>query len=114
MLITLLTLATLATPARPEITLAQAHIESHGNAHAIGKAGERGAWQVRPKIWGAVPADLHGQQMQNERIMEELMRANKGDLEKSLIRYNGKGKQARRYAKRVILAAVRVALLGRA
>ena len=45
--------------------------ESGGNPAAIGRLGERGAFQVRPEYHGPVPADLHGQAQQAARIWRE-------------------------------------------
>lgn len=98
---------------RPELTVAQGMAESKMNPYAIGRHGERGAFQVIERHWGKVPKDIQGQQRQNERIMDELLQASGGSLHGALRRYNGSGKAARRYANRVAASAIRVAILGR-
>lgn len=112
MILTMMLLGALV--ARPELTLAQGFAEGQMNPYAVGRAGEQGGWQVQPKIWGKVPKDLRGQQRQNERIMDELLLVSSGSLYGALRRYNGKGEAAHRYAERVMCAAIRVSILGRA
>lgn len=98
---------------RPEIVISQGHIESGMNRFAVGKTREKGAFQVREKYWGKVPRDLKGQMLQNEDIMDELLEANDDCLETALVRYNGRGRKAREYAKKVIRGAIEVAIIGR-
>lgn len=56
----------------PVATMAMIMVcESNGDTTAIGAAGERGAFQVTPRWWGPVPADLEGQALQAAAIMHE-------------------------------------------
>jgi hypothetical protein len=88
--------------ADPFLLAAIATRESNGNPWAPrGKAGEQGAWQVRAKYWGHVPSDVFGQAAQAERVIRELI-ATHGSLRAALIRYNGQGKAAVRYADSVL------------
>ena len=110
MLFTLLVVGSLL--ARPEVTISQGMIESHMNPYARGRHHDVGAFQVIPKYWGKVPSDLRGQAKQNEKIMDELLRASNGNLHLALQHYNGKGHAAKRYADRVLLGALRFSMLG--
>lgn len=88
--------------ADPFLLAAIATIESNANPWSPkGAAGEQGAWQVRAKYWGHVPADVFGQAAQAERVIRTLI-GQHGSLRKALIRYNGQGPAARRYAERVL------------
>ena len=86
---------------RPELTIAQGILESNLNTKAIGRAGEKGAWQVREKYWGKVPKSFKGQADQAEDILKELLEANNGNLRVALRKYNGSGTKAHRYANQV-------------
>jgi hypothetical protein len=87
---------------RPELTIAHGIIESNLNPRAIGKMKEKGAWQVREKFWGKVPDDIFAQAKQHERILNTLIKESNNDLSKAISRYNGKGRKAQIYAKKVI------------
>ena len=82
--------------------------ESRGDPVAVGAAGERGAWQVKPADWGHVPIDLHGQANQAESIIRRLLIDTKGNRKQALARYNGgttpPGKSYR-YAERILKRA---------
>ena len=86
---------------RPELTLTQGLLESNLNTRAVGKAGEKGAWQVREKYWGKVPKTFKGQADQAEDILNELLETSNGDLRVALRKYNGSGTKAHRYANQV-------------
>ena len=78
------------TTKNPKLMAAVAIVESNGTPHAVGRSGERGAWQVIPKVWGSVPKSADGQARQAERILEELVAASpRGSLRCALARYNG-------------------------
>lgn len=98
---------------RPALSAAQAIVESRGNIKARGKAGEKGAWQVREKYWGKVPGSAVKQALQNERIIEDLIRAT-GGLPLAVERYNGTGKKARVYSRKVLTLARRLDVLSAA
>ena len=93
---------------RPALAAKQAVVESHANPKARGKKGEKGAWQVIEKDWGKVPKTPEGQAIQNEKILDELLQKNKGDLRKALTAYNGTGPDARRYASLVLGKSIEV------
>ena len=73
---------------RPRLAAAQAVVESNGNPKAIGKAGEKGTWQILEREWGVVPTDLRLQADQYEKIMESLIAEQRGRLREALSRYN--------------------------
>ena len=74
----------------PKLMASVAIVESNGTPHAVGRSGERGAWQVIPKVWGSVPKSADGQARQAERILDELVAASpRGSLRCALARYNG-------------------------
>lgn len=97
---------------RPELTIAQGMVESKMNHHARGRHGEKGAFQVIERHWGRVPRTLRGQQKQNERIVNELLKASGDNLHGALRRYNGAGEKAEQYARKVEAATINVAILG--
>lgn len=91
-----------------ELLISMAIEESLGNPVAVGRYGEKGAWQVLDSYWGDVPEDLHGQAGQAERIMRELLISVKGDKKEALARYNGGGEpsgRSYRYAERILKRA---------
>ncbi len=82
--------------------------ESNGDPVAVGSAGEKGAWQVKASEWGFVPADLHGQAGQAERIIRCLLVSAKGNKKEALARYNGgtmPPRKSYRYAERILKRA---------
>lgn len=97
---------------RPTLSYAQGMVESNLKVNAVGKAKEKGAWQVREKYWGKVPATIEEQALQNEKIMDELLNAD-NDIFEALIRYNaGSNRKAGlKYAKKVRKKALEVSLL---
>jgi len=96
---------------RPHLTVAQGYIESNMNRRARGKAGEKGAFQVREKYWGKVPKDLKGQAFQSERIMNELLKNCGGDLFLAVAKYNGSGDASFRYARKVRQRSIESAVI---
>jgi hypothetical protein len=96
---------------RPVLTEAIGRVESGMCCTARGKHGERGAWQVQPKLWGKVPRGLAAQARQHERILDELLRECGGSVSKAVERYNGTGPAARQYAGRVRRMAFTITLL---
>ena len=90
----------------PKLMAAVAIVESNGTPHAVGRSGERGAWQVIPKVWGSVPKSADGQARQAERILDELVAASpRRSLRCALARYNGGDKPkavSYRYADKVL------------
>ena len=99
---------------RPVLTIAQGQVESRLNPKAVGKAGERGAWQVMEKTWGKVPKKLDGQARQAERILQELISENKGDHFEALVKYNSyhNRKAGVKYACKVRKRAFELATIG--
>ena len=94
------------TTKNPKLMAAVAIVESNGTPHAVGRSGERGAWQVIPKVWGSVPKSADGQARQAERILDELVAASpRRSLRCALARYNGGDKPkavSYRYADKVL------------
>lgn len=90
----------------PKLMAAVAIVESNGTPHAVGRSGERGAWQVIPKVWGNVPKSADGQARQAERILNELVVASpRGSLLQGLSAYNTgsyNSKVGRQYAMKVM------------
>jgi hypothetical protein len=97
----------------PQVSMAIGHVESGLKTTAVGRAGERGAFQVMSRHWGRVPKTLRGQMLQHNRILCELNRECGGDLPRAIARYNGKGRKARRYLGRVTHEVLERELLGR-
>ena len=88
---------------RPRLAAAQAVVESNGDPAAVGKAGERGVWQIIEREWSAVPQDLRLQADQYERIMEGLIAEQRGSLRRALSTYNsGHPTRSANYASRVL------------
>jgi len=115
MLCILITALALTIPLqRPHLTLAQGIVESHCNPYAIGKAKEKGAYQVTEKYWGKVPQGHTAQAQQAEQIMNELLLASGNDVSHALELYNGgeSNKATRKYRQRVISKALELAMLG--
>lgn len=90
----------------PKIAAAQAVVESHVKPYAVGKVGEKGAYQVREIYWSDVSTELSEQTRQHSDIIENLLKENNWNWRKTLKQYNGAGKQADKYAK-LVLANVR-------
>jgi hypothetical protein len=95
---------------RPHLTIAQGYVESNMNRKAKGKAGEKGAWQVIESDWGKVPKDLKGQAFQAERILNELIKSNNGDIMIAVVKYNGSCEAAYKYARKVRQRSIESAL----
>lgn len=74
-------------------------VESGGDHRAVGKAGERGAFQVRPELWGDVPLYPDQQADQAEQILEAYLRY-RGGVFAALSGYNGD--RTGRYARKVL------------
>jgi len=105
LLITSVTLAIHPVPdlKRPVLTIAIGQIESGLNSRAVGGCGERGSWQVLPRVWGHVPTGLTRQARQHELILDRLIEENDGNICTAIMRYNSyKNKAAgRRYLTKV-------------
>lgn len=97
---------------RLHLVEAQALTESGRNMYAVGKAGEKGCWQVLEKYWGKTPNNFHGQFIQHTKIMDDLLCTKKGDISATVMAYNGKGKRAKRYLAKVRLKAIELKILG--
>lgn len=93
------------------LATAQGIVESGLNPWAVGKAKERGAWQVIERHHGKVPLSILGQFKQYNGIMSALTREH-GTVEKAIIRYNGAGPGARKYCRKVQKKALEITLLG--
>ncbi|CAH2031382.1 lytic transglycosylase domain-containing protein [Trichlorobacter ammonificans] len=79
--------------------------ESGFDIQARGRAGEVGAYQVRPNIWGD-PGETFGTQTEKAgSILRELLAESNGSLALALERYNGRGQRAKAYASSVLALA---------
>ena len=47
------------------------------NPLAVGRAKEKGAFQIREKFWGKVPVGTYDQALQNERVLNVLVKEKK-------------------------------------
>lgn len=93
---------------RPRLMASIAVRESQGNPKAVGDGGKsRGSFQVQQKHWGKVSNDPVKQALQSERILEELLADNNGNLEKALRAYNGEQKK-NVYAQNILAELVNV------
>ena len=72
---------------------------------------EQGAFQVRESIWGTTPQGFYLQAKQHQQIIKVLQQEANGNLWDALRRYNGTGRQADRYAERVAVEVIRIAVL---
>jgi len=96
---------------RPQLIIAQGIVESNMNPYATGRCGERGAYQVIPRIHGAVPKGIAAQTDQHVRIMNALLKQHK-TIRKAITRYNGAGKQAERYYCKVRKKTIELQIVG--
>lgn len=93
---------------RPRLMASIAVRESHGNPKAVGDGGKsRGAFQVQGRHHGRVSNDPIEQALQSERILDELIAENNGNLKKALSAYNGE-RTRKVYAKNVLAELVNV------
>lgn len=79
-------------------------VESNGTPWAVGKSGEKGAFQVLEKDWGLVSKNPTEQAMQAEKILDELLQASQNERH-ALAKYNGgsrPNKRAWKYADKVL------------
>ena len=97
---------------RPSLTIAQGIVESELNPKAVGKANEKGAWQVQEKHWGKVSPCILQQAKQHEQIMNYLIAENEGNVSKAIMRYNGSGEKTKKYLAKVTKKAFELELLG--
>jgi hypothetical protein len=95
----------------PLITIATGVVESDMNPLAVGRAMEKGAFQVIERHWGKVPKDLWRQAKQHNSILGSLVAGSGGDVWKAVERYNGSGPMARIYVKKVQKQVIELALL---
>ena len=87
---------------RPRLMAAVAVVESNGNVHAIGRAGEVTAWQIREELHGPAGVTVDDHAKSAERILEELIQESNGKLKEAVRKYNGSGPDAVKYSKRVM------------
>ena len=92
---------------RPRLMASIAIRESNGNPKAVGDGGKsKGAFQVQ-KHWGKVSHDPVEQAKQSERILEELLADNNGNLKKALSAYNGE-KTKKVYADKILASLTEI------
>lgn len=79
--------------------------ESGFDIRARGRAGEIGAYQVRPQFWGEPGETFEDQTKKAGRILNGLLTEANGNLAVALERYNGRGQRAKAYAAAVLSLA---------
>jgi hypothetical protein len=84
---------TLAAIAKAESDYRPQIVGDHGTAH--------GMYQIRPKHWGAVPDRIEDQTKKAEQILDHLIA--KHGYKKAIYKWNGSGKEAKQYAKNVLI-----------
>lgn len=82
--------------------------ESRFDCGAIGKAGELGAYQIRPEFWGNPGNSFRSQTEKAVSILEQLLASSGGNLRVALERYNGTGDVSKKYASRVLQLATSI------
>ncbi len=92
----------LASYEHPRVLAAIAAKESNFRLNARGKAGEVGAFQIIPKYHGHPGKTWSSQTRAADRLLRDLVSDARGRLETAVIRYNGAGPKAERYAKSVM------------
>lgn len=86
----------------PYLLTAIAKVESDYKPQVRGDHGKSfGLYQIQSRYWGIVPDSVEGQTRHAERILECLIR--KHGVSKAVERYNGSGRDARRYRQKVFL-----------
>lgn len=95
----------LAACEHPRVLAAIAAKESNFRLHAKGKAGEVGAFQIRPEYHGHPGSTWGSQSKAAERLLKELVEASGGKLSSAVRKYNGAGPKAVRYASHVMAMA---------
>lgn len=93
---------------RPRLMASIAVRESGGDPKAVGDGGKsRGAFQVQAKHHGKVPKDVVEQALQSERILDELLAENNGNLKRALSAYNGE-RTRKVYANNILAEIINV------
>jgi hypothetical protein len=100
----------IAKKKRPRLATAQAIVESNGR-NVIGKAGEKGIWQIIERDHGIVPDDIQGQADKWEEVFESYLNESKGKMKEALCRYNsGRPNRSIKYANKVMAKVEEVKL----
>ena len=85
----------------PATLVGIAAVESEFDPKAVGDGGDSvGAFQVQPKHWGEVSEHLEEQIRQADQIFTALVK--QYGYKEAVARWNGKGKQARKYRSKVL------------
>lgn len=93
----------LAKSKYPHTLAAMAKVESDFRPQAKGDNGEsKGMYQIQKRHWGEVPDSIEDQTIMAEQILSELII--KYGYRKGIERWNGRGKNARLYRDKVLLA----------
>lgn len=93
---------------RPRLMASIAVRESGANPKAVGDGGRsKGAFQVQAKHHGRVSSDPVEQALQSERVLDELLSENNGNMKKALNAYNGDTKK-KVYAQNILAELERV------
>jgi hypothetical protein len=98
----------LSTLENGKVLAAIAAKESGFDVQAHGKAGEIGAYQVRPQFWGHPGDTFKSQTEKANQILEELLSTTNGNLESALEKYNGRGEKSKKYAASVLLLVSKI------
>jgi predicted HicB family RNase H-like nuclease len=96
----------------PMLSMGISQVESNHNFLIKGDKGKsHGMFQIQPRIWGKVGKSVKSQMAKHDAILLELLEACGQDVMEATKRYNGSGKQAKRYAEKVRRSALEMALL---
>lgn len=97
----------------PALSLGMGITESNLNPLVNGDKGQsKGMFMIQPKHHGYVPKSVSGQMLKHDAILVELMEACGQDPMMASERYNGSGKKAREYARKVRRNSLEQELLG--
>jgi len=87
----------------PKTLRAIAQVESNFDQHAVGDNGKSyGLFQIQRRHWGPVPKSVHGQVRKAEEVFGHLVE--KHGYSKAIERWNGNGREARNYRRKVLMA----------
>ena len=102
----------LANSKYPYTLTAIAKVESDFRPNVRGDHGKSyGLYQIQERYWGYVPRTIEGQTRVAERVIESLV--NEHGYSRAIKHYNGSGKDAERYRRRVLLVINQLEMIER-